>query len=183
VAIEPPGTRVRQGRSWILDAGKRSREEDLLPEHGSRAVELASRLDQAVAKMLALLESVRPEVWSDVPAAGVWSIGKDVEHMIEAAGYHQWIVRLTIGEPVSSRRPTLERERLTTELHPLEAFERMGRSAQEGRGLILGLTDDQLALPTRPPRARAQALADTIERVLIGHYDAHRRDIEVKLRA
>ena len=37
--------------------------------------------------------------------------------------------------------------------------------------------------PTRPPRARSQVLAETIELVLIGHYDAHRDDIEAKRRA
>ncbi len=52
----------------------------------------------------------------------------------------------------------------------------------EGAGLIASLTDDQLTLPTRPPRAQGEALAGTIERVLIRHYDAHRREIERKLR-
>jgi hypothetical protein len=33
------------------------------------------------------------------------------------------------------------------------------------------------------PRARHEGLAETIDRVLIGHYDAHRRDIAAKLRA
>ena len=44
------------------------------------------------------------------------------------------------------------------------------------------LSKEQLALPTRPSRARGEALAETIERVLVGHYDTHRRDIERKLR-
>ena len=32
--------------------------------------------------------------------------------------------------------------------------------------------------PTRPPRAKGQRLGETIERVLIGHYDMHLLDIE-----
>jgi len=52
----------------------------------------------------------------------------------------------------------------------------------EGAALISSLSEEQLAMPTRPPRARAQNLADTIQLVLIGHYDAHRRDVEQKLR-
>jgi hypothetical protein len=53
----------------------------------------------------------------------------------------------------------------------------------EGASLILDLTHEQLDLPTRPPRARGQLLGETIERVLIGHYDTHRAEIEAKLRA
>ena len=101
----------------------------------------------------------------------MWSIGKDVEHVIEAAGYHQWIVRLTIGEKVSSRRPVLERKQLTTDLSPQQAVALLRNRTEEGVELILGLTDEQLNLPTRPPRARSQALAETIELVLIGHYE------------
>lgn len=52
---------------------------------------------------------------------------------------------------------------------------------EEGAALTSSLSDEQLALPTRPPRAGAQVLADTIGLVLIGHSDAHRRDIERKL--
>ena len=54
---------------------------------------------------------------------------------------------------------------------------------EEGVRLLLDLTDAQLALPTRPPRANAQVLAVAIELVLIGHFDTHRAAIEAKLRA
>jgi hypothetical protein len=54
--------------------------------------------------------------------------------------------------------------------------------SEEGAALIASLTDEQLALPTRPPRARSQRLAETIQDVLIDHYDTHRRNIEQKLR-
>jgi hypothetical protein len=49
--------------------------------------------------------------------------------------------------------------------------------------LIRGLSDEQLDLETRPPRAGGQCLAETIERVLIGHYEVHRASIEAKLTA
>jgi hypothetical protein len=49
--------------------------------------------------------------------------------------------------------------------------------------LIAGLSDEQLQLPVRPPRARLRTLAQMIEDVLIGHYHAHRIAIEAKLRA
>jgi hypothetical protein len=56
------------------------------------------------------------------------------------------------------------------------------RRPQEGARRILSLTDEHLDLPTRPPRARNGRLADTIEAVLIGHFDGHRLEIERKLR-
>ena len=148
-----------------------------------RAATLAARLDEAAAALIAVIEHIQPDRWRHVPAPGVWAIGKDAEHVIEAAGYHQWIVRLTIGQKVSSRRPVLERKRLITDLSPQQAVVQLRRRTDEGAELILGLTDEQLNLPTRPPRARSQALAETIELVLIGHYGAHRGDIEAKGRA
>ena len=147
-----------------------------------RAATLAARLDEAAAALIAVIAHIEPDRWRHIPAPGVWAIGKDAEHVIEAAGYHQWIVRLTIGQKVSSRRPVLERKVLTTDLSLSQAVEQLRRRTEEGAELILGLTDEQLSLPTRPPRARSQALAETIELVLIGHYDAHRGDIEAKSR-
>jgi hypothetical protein len=46
--------------------------------------------------------------------------------------------------------------------------------------LIRSLTDAQLELATAPPRARGDAPAATIERVLIGHCDTHRAGIMAK---
>jgi hypothetical protein len=112
----------------------------------------------------------------------VWSVGKDAAHVAEAAAYHQWIVRLTIGQNVSWRRPIIERQELTTTMTAQQALDLIRQRTEEGAALISSLSDEQLDLPTRPPRARGQALADTIELVLIGHYDVHRRDIERKLR-
>ena len=147
-----------------------------------RAATLAARLGEAAVALISVIAHVEPDWWRHIPAPGVWSIGKDAEHVIEAAGYHQWIVRLTIGEKVSSQRPFLERQQLTTELSPREAVVLLRRRTEEGAELIRGLTDEQLNLPTRPPRARSQVLAETIELVLIGHYDSHRGDIEAKSR-
>ena len=141
---------------------------------------LAARLEQAAAALVSVIQHVETDLWQHIPAPGEWSIGKDVEHVIEAAGYHQWIVRLTIGEKVSSRRPVLERKQLTTDLSQQQAVTLLRSRTEAGIELILGLTDEQLNLPTRPPRARSQALAETIELVLIGHYDGHRGDIEAK---
>jgi uncharacterized damage-inducible protein DinB len=147
-----------------------------------RAQVLADRLRQAATALIAVVEPIDDDRWRGVAGRGVWSIGKDAEHVAEAAVYHQWIVRLTIGERVPSRRPAIERDQMTTDRSPMEVAEMLRARTEDGARLLLGLTDAQLELPTRPPRTRAQVLADTIEHVLIAHYDTHRAEIEAKLR-
>src|SRR5690242_17389922 len=97
-----------------------------------RAEALTTRLRAAAAVFVAVVESVDHDRWSRVPSPGVWSIGKDVEHVAEAAIYHQWIVRTTIRQKVPARRPAIERNRMTTELAPHEAIELVGRRTEEG---------------------------------------------------
>lgn len=147
-----------------------------------RPAALAERLREAAAALIAVVESIDNDRWRLVPKPDVWSIGKDAAHVAEAAIYHQWIVRLTIGQALASRRPVIERSQMTTDLSPRDVVEMLHVRTQEGLRLLLDLTGEQLELPTRPPRARGQRLAETIERVLIGHYDIHRLEIEAKLR-
>ena len=154
----------------------------MAPRAGSaRSARLTADLQAAAASLIRVLERIQPDRWTHVPDSSVWSVGKDAEHVAEAAVYHQWIVRLTIGQKVSSRRPVLERQRLMTTLSAQQAIDLIRGRTEEGAGLISSLDDEQVALPTRPPRAGGEVLADAIERVLISHYDTHRRDIERKL--
>jgi uncharacterized damage-inducible protein DinB len=149
----------------------------------TRAASLAANLQEAASTLIAVISTTEPKQWLRSPGPGIWAIGKDVEHVWEAAGYHQWIVRRTIGDRVPARQPVLERERMATELSLQEAIELVRSRTEEGVALLEGLTDAQLDLPTRPPRARSQRLAETIEKVLIGHYEVHRRDIEAQQQA
>lgn len=151
--------------------------------NSGRAAELAGDLEDAASGLIAVVAEIEPDRWRHVPGPGVWAIGKEAEHVVEAAGYHEWIVRLTIGDKVSSRRPVLERSRLTSELSPREVAGLLRTRSGEGAALIRGLTDAQLGPPTKPPRAGAAPLAATIERVMIGHYGTHRAELEAKLRA
>jgi uncharacterized damage-inducible protein DinB len=146
-----------------------------------RSAALASRLDQAARDFIEVIERVDDGAWRRTPAPAVWSISKDAEHVAEASAYHQWIVRLTIGENVPRRKPVLERRRVTSELTPAEMVALIRERTDAGVAILRGLTDEQLALPTNPPRGRHRRLAETIEHVLIGHYDGHRADIESKL--
>jgi uncharacterized damage-inducible protein DinB len=148
----------------------------------ARAAKLAADLRAAAADLVSVLEGIEPDRWMQVTGVSGWSIGKDAAHVADAAVYHQWIVRRTIGQKVSSRRPAIERQERTTTMTTQQAMDLIGRLTEEGVALIGSLTDEQLGQPTRPPRPRTPTLADTIELVLIGHYDTHRRDIERKLR-
>ena len=148
-----------------------------------RGTALASRLRRASSDFIVVIQPIDDRRWRHVSAPGVWSISKDAEHVAEAASYHEWIVRLTIEENVPSRRPPLERRQMASDLSPGDAVVVIRRRAEDTARLLLDLTDRQLDLPTRPPRARAQRLEETIDRVLIGHYNTHRFEIEAKLRA
>ena len=149
----------------------------------ARAEAIASRLERAAADLIGVIKGIDEADWRRTPDLGVWSVSKDAEHVAEATVFHQWIVRLTIGEKVSSRRPKIERSLMTSDLSPNEMVALIGERTDDGVRLIRSLTDEQLDLVTRPPRARNQRLAETIEAVLIDHYDGHRRDIEAKLAA
>ncbi len=149
----------------------------------ARGLALAARLEDVSSQLVDLLLWVGPDAWSSVPAPGVWSVGKDAEHVAEAAAYHQWIVQRTIGAKVASRWPSLERTQLTSSRSQVAAVDLIRMRTEEGQRLLLGLTDEQLDLATRPPRAQGQRLVETIERVLIGHYAAHQGDVEAKLRS
>jgi uncharacterized damage-inducible protein DinB len=144
---------------------------------------LVARLQDAAGRLISVVEAIEDHWWDLVPEPGVWSLGKEVEHVAEAAVYHQWIVQLTIGEKLSSRRPAIERVKLTSDLSPPEAVTLVRQRTDEGVQLLASLTDEQLDLVTTPPRAPGQRLAETIERVLIGHYDAHHGHIATKLQA
>ena len=76
-----------------------------------RAAELAIRLRQVANQLVTVIQRIDDRSWRQVTTPGTWSISKEAEHIAEALGYHQWIVRLTIGEKVLLRRPSLERAR------------------------------------------------------------------------
>jgi uncharacterized damage-inducible protein DinB len=122
----------------------------------SRAATLAADLNAAAASLVSVVQRIEPEWWTHVPGASVWSVGKDAAHVAEAAVYHQWIVRLTIGQKVSSRRPGIERQELATTMTADEVVDLIRQRTAEGVALISSLSDAQLALPTRPPRAQGE---------------------------
>jgi hypothetical protein len=146
-----------------------------------RAARLAAQLDAAASALIRTIHTIDPHRWDAIPVPGVWSVGKDAEHITEAIELHVWIVRVTIGEARISHRPPVERRRLTSTLSQAQAAALIRSRATATQDLVAGLTDRQLDLVTRPERAGAPDLATTIERTLIGHVDHHRAVIEAKL--
>jgi hypothetical protein len=147
-----------------------------------RSIELADRLTDARDALTALLERVDGQAWQRVPGPGVWSPGKDAEHIADGNILHQWVVRLTIGQAKVSHRPAIERAQLTSSRSPAEVVGFVRETLDEAATLIRGLTDAQLDLTTKPPKAGAPTLARTIQGLMIDHVDHHRREIETKLR-
>jgi hypothetical protein len=148
-----------------------------------RAAGLAALLEETAGRLLAVIESLDAGFWGRLPATGVWSIGKEVEHVAEAMVFHQWIVRRSLGEPVGSRRPALERRQMTTALSPATAAALVRHRLADAAQLVRSLSDAQLDQPTKPPRASAPTVATAIELILIQHIDTHRASIEAKLAA
>ena len=148
----------------------------------SRVTALVERLRQVSEALIGLVGAIESERWMNVPRPGVWSAGKEAEHVADGAGYHQWIVRHSLGQKAPAR-PHIERAQLTAQRSQREVVDLLVQRTNDGVALIAGLSDEQLDLPVRPLRARAPTLAQMIANVLIGHYEVHHTEIEAKLRA
>jgi predicted acetyltransferase/uncharacterized damage-inducible protein DinB len=146
-----------------------------------RSIELADRLTDARDSVTSLLEQIEGQDWLRVPGTGVWSPSKEAEHVADGNVLQQWVVRLTIGQAKASGRPGIERKQLTTSRSPAEVVEQVRRTLDEAATLIRGLTDEQLDLTTKPPKAGAPSLAQTIQHLMIDHVEHHRREIETKV--
>jgi uncharacterized damage-inducible protein DinB len=146
-----------------------------------RSIELADRLTDARDALTSLLERIDGQAWLRVPGPGVWSPSKEAEHVADGNVLHQWVVRLTLGQAKVSQRPGIERTQLTSRRSAAEVIEQVRRTLDEASTLIRSLTDDQLDLTTKPPKAGAPTLAGTIQGLMIDHVDHHRREIEAKL--
>ena len=147
----------------------------------SRAAVLVKQLRHVSELLIDLVGSIEPDRWMHVPRSGVWSPGKDAEHVADGAAYHQWLVRRSLGQRVPAS-PRIERLQLTAQRSKPDVIDLLRQRTNDSVALIAGLSDEQLDLPARPPRVQAPTLAAMIEKVLIGHYAVHRAAIEAKLR-
>jgi hypothetical protein len=151
-----------------------------MPE-SARGAKLAAQLRAAAEALVSLISNIDDGEWTTVAQSGVWSPSKDAEHVADATLYHQWMVRLSLGERVGSRRPQLERAQRTGRWSRAEIIDVIRSRAEENAEFIASLSEAQLELPPRPPRARLRTVAELIEAVMIRHVDSHRQDIAAKL--
>jgi hypothetical protein len=144
------------------------------------AARLSQELQDALVALLVVVETISEEQWVRVPAPGVWSIGKDAEHVADGNVLHLFVVRQSLHHR-GLKRPPIERANLVTNRTRTEVISLLQQQTASSVALLASLSDADLALPTRPPRPRARTIADMIEQVMIGHYHVHRRSIEEKL--
>jgi uncharacterized damage-inducible protein DinB len=142
---------------------------------------LIEQLHQASEALIGLLNTVDDERWSGQPCAGVWSIGKDAEHVADGNALHRWIVRVTLGEDSPRKRPAVERQLMTARGTRTETIALLQRATKESAALIARLTNEQLKLEAKPTSSRPRPLAEMIERTLIGHIHHHQEEIQAKL--
>jgi uncharacterized damage-inducible protein DinB len=146
-----------------------------------RARALAEELRAAASALIAVVERIEPDRWSQVHKPGEWSPGKDAEHVADAAALHLWHVRRSLGRRQSGRPPVIERARPTAARTQKEVVALLRACADEAARLIEGLTNAQLELAARPPRKPPRTVADIVARPLISHVGTHQRSIEAKL--
>ena len=146
----------------------------------TRATQLVAQLQTVADELIACVQQIDAGPWARVPQPGEWSVGKDAEHVIEGAAYHQWIVRQSLRQK-GSDRPPVERERMTAHLAQDEVVRALREATRASASLIEPLTNEQLARPALPRRDKPRTLAEMIEGQLISHYARHQADIEAKL--
>ena len=147
-----------------------------------RATLLAKELREAGDALVQAISRLDDEQWGYLPGDGVWSPGKDAEHVVSGGAYHRWLVRTALGES-PDRRAGTRREVMTAELSREEGVADLRRSTEESAQLVGGLSDDQLGLAAAPlgdgpPRTVEQL----VERQMIGHYREHLWSIHHKTR-
>lgn len=142
-----------------------------------RAAALVEELQIVRDALLDLIERIPADRWSRVDAPGQWSPGKDAEHVADGNALHQWVVRSALHLK-RGRRPAVERCSAVARVSQPEVVTLVRERARESARLIESLTDEQLDVPCRPPRSVEQF----VKRVLIGHFESHRAEIERKLR-
>jgi hypothetical protein len=148
-----------------------------------RATRLATQVRAACAALIEAVGQVDDAHWGRVVEEGVWSPGKDAEHVTQGAVYHQWIVRRAALGDTSDRPVGTARDIMVAVLSKREVLEVLQQRADQSALLVESLSDVQLELAAPPmgdgpPRTVQQM----IEGQMIRHYHEHRENIEAKLR-
>jgi hypothetical protein len=150
-----------------------------------RATALARQVREAAAELIQTVRQVDDTYWERVDEEGVWSPGKDAEHVTQGAAYHQWLVRTSALGETSERTARTERDIMVAVLSRAEVLDLLQQRTDQSALLVESLSDEQLQLPapTLGPDGPPRTVAQMIEGQMIRHYHEHRENIEAKLRA
>jgi hypothetical protein len=149
-----------------------------------RARALADAMREAGAALSDTVAAVDDSHWELVPGEGVWSAGKDAEHVSQGALYHQWLVRTAALGENSERRGATQRDVMTSQLTRSDVLAELQQCTQQCAHLVESLSDAQLDLPA-PPLASdglPRTVADMIDGQMIRHFREHQWNIHTKVR-
>jgi DinB superfamily len=149
-----------------------------------RATELANRVREACAALVQIVGQVDDAHWGRMVEDGVWSPGKDAEHVTQGAVFHQWIVRRAALGDTSERPAGSPRDIMLAVLSKADVLDLLQQRADQSALLVESLSEAQLDLPA-PPMGDGppRTVAEMIDGQMILHYHEHRENIEAKLRS
>jgi uncharacterized damage-inducible protein DinB len=148
-----------------------------------RAQELLADLEAAAAELEAAARAVPAPLFHQRPAAEEWSAGEILAHMANSPRFYVSEVRRLLQEGGGTfGRPPDHPSRLDpVRLHGGDSLEQALASNREGvataRDLLQELTDRDLAVPARHPRAGEYDVDGLIARFIITHRRIHAQQI------
>jgi hypothetical protein len=148
-----------------------------------RAQELLDELEDAAAELEAAARAVPAPLFHQRPAAEEWSAGEILAHMADSPRFYVSEVRRLLQEGGGTfGRPNDHPSRLDpVRLHGGDSLEQALASNREGvataRVLLEELTDRDLAVPARHPRAGQCDVDGLIARFIVDHRRNHAQQI------
>jgi DinB superfamily len=152
---------------------------------GERATVLANEVREAGTRLMQTVRQVDDAAWTRVAEDGVWSPGKDAEHVTQGAAYHQWLVRTTALGDTSPRSASTRRDIMVAVMPKDDILRLLEQRTEQSALLVESLSDEQLRMPapTFGPDGPPRTVDQMIKGQMIRHYHEHRENIEAKLRA
>jgi hypothetical protein len=156
-------------------------------ERNPEAEALAQRFEEALHRLVVLLERCSAEQWRIVCPDEGWSVGVTAHHVGGSFRFVTGLIHaLLAGKPLPEETPRGIDE--GNARHALKYADCAQDETVEGlraKGaavgqLLVGLTDEQLAFaaPFSLASGRVTSIRTIIERMLIGHVENHRAGIE-----
>ncbi len=162
----------------------------VVAEQNPEARALARRFEEAVQALGALLERCSAEQWRTICPGEGWTVGVTAHHVAGSFRFISGLIEaLTAGNPLpevtaagideGNARHAVK----FADCDYVETIEGLRVKGAAAGQLIAGLSDEQLenAAPFALRSGRVTSVRRIIERMLIGHVESHRADIEAAL--